>query len=81
MNSRTIKSSKMHWQSFFVEIFLMASICEALECGNHILDCEKSLSKKYSFDELLSVKFPYTDPRTDHQLDMDPCKSGKIAFS
>lgn len=23
------------------------------------------------------MSFPYTDPRTDNQLDMDPCKSGK----
>lgn len=34
-------------------------------------------SKKFTIEQLQSTSFPYTDPRTDYQLDMDPCKSGK----
>lgn len=34
-------------------------------------------SKRFTIEQLLSTSFPYTDPRTDNQLDMDPCKSGK----
>jgi hypothetical protein len=37
----------------------------------------KNRSTRYTIEELLSSTFPYTDPRMDHQLDMDPCKSGK----
>lgn len=32
---------------------------------------------KFTVEELLTASFPYTDPRTDAQYDMDPCKSGK----
>jgi hypothetical protein len=34
-------------------------------------------SRKFSIEDLLSTTYPYTDPRTDYQLDMDPCKSGE----
>lgn len=40
-------------------------------------DRGKRNSPKYSISELLSTTFPYSDPRTDNQLDMDPCKSGE----
>lgn len=36
-----------------------------------------SSSRKFTIEELLSMTFPYTDQRIDHQLDMDPCKSGE----
>lgn len=38
-------------------------------------------SKKFTIDEFLSTTFPYTDPRTDNQLYMDPCKAGKKLIS
>lgn len=37
----------------------------------------KKISHKFTIEELLTAKFPYNDPRTDAQYDMDPCKSGK----
>lgn len=33
---------------------------------------------KHTIEELLTTVYPYKDPRTDHQVDMDPCKSGKV---
>jgi hypothetical protein len=63
----------MHWQKVFIEFALMVLAFRATECGNQ---CAKSSSRKYSIEVLLSTKYPYTDPRTDYQLDMDPCKSG-----
>ena len=35
-------------------------------------------SVKHTIEELLTTVYPYKDPRTDHQVDMDPCKSGKV---
>lgn len=46
-------------------------------------ECHASKSKavrstpRFTIEELLSTTFPYSDPRTDSQLDMDPCKAGK----
>lgn len=38
----------------------------------------QSSSVKHTIEELLTTVYPYKDPRTDHQVDMDPCKSGKV---
>jgi hypothetical protein len=72
-----MKMKGMHWLKVFTEFALIASAFGAIECGNQ---CEKSSSRKYSIEELLSTKYEYTDPRTDYQLDMDPCKSGNDIF-
>lgn len=63
----------------FSLIAVIAFILSSSSCGALVNDNEnvKSQSKKYSIDELLSSNFPYTDPRTDNQLFMDPCKAGK----
>ncbi|CAO1402934.1 unnamed protein product [Diamesa serratosioi] len=37
---------------------------------------KQSSSIKHTIEELLTTVYPYKDPRTDHQVDMDPCKSG-----
>jgi hypothetical protein len=60
-----------------IAFILSSSSCGALANDNGNV---KAQSKKYSIDELLSSNFPYSDPRTDHQLDMDPCKAGKPSF-
>lgn len=41
----------------------------------------QSTSVRYTIEELLTTVYPYKDPRTDHQVDMDPCKSGKVLHS
>lgn len=33
-------------------------------------------TQKLSIEDLLSKTFPYTDPRLDNQIYMDPCKAG-----
>lgn len=61
------------WKMIFFAAALVIFISdEAISVENHRI----SESHKFTIDELLSSRFPYTDPRTDHQLDMDPCKSG-----
>lgn len=61
-------------------VVVMVLVFPSLLCGatanehRHV----KNQSSKYSIEQLLSTSFPYSDPRTDHQLDMDPCKSGEI---
>lgn len=37
----------------------------------------KAATSRFTIEELLTTTFPYSDPRTDSQLDMDPCKAGK----
>ena len=41
---------------------------------------KQSSSVKHTIEELLTTVYPYKDPRTDHQVDMDPCKSGKVFY-
>ena len=57
-----------------IAFILSLSSCGAFENDNGNV---KSQSKKFTVEELLSLNFPYTDPRSDHQLDMDPCKAGR----
>jgi hypothetical protein len=36
-------------------------------------------TQKYSVEDLLTMTFPYSDPRTDNnQYFMDPCKAGRL---
>ena len=61
----------MMWKSSLIVVIVLIISCGATDYrGNYA-------SKKFTIEELLSMSFPYTDPRTDSQLDMDPCKSGK----
>lgn len=38
---------------------------------------EKRSHSHFTIEDLLSRTFAYTDPRTDNQIYMDPCKAGK----
>jgi hypothetical protein len=56
----------------FAAVFAIFILDDIVSSENY----KTSDSSKFTIEELLSSRFPYTDPRTDHQLDMDPCKSG-----
>lgn len=63
----------MQWKfNVIVVILLIAS-----ESGCRATKSKVRPSSKFTIEELLSTTFPYSDPRTDSQLDMDPCKAGK----
>lgn len=52
--------------------------CGVLANEHRHANSRRHQTTKYTIEELLSSTYPYSDPRTDHQLDMDPCKSGKM---
>lgn len=69
---------RIMWKFGFIvalTLFVSMTMCGAIVHEHRHV---KNQSSKYSIEQLLSTSFPYSDPRTDHQLDMDPCKSGKI---
>lgn len=49
-----------------------------------VIECKKvnnavnGRSYRFSMDDLLTNTFPYSDPRTDNQIYMDPCKAGIV---
>lgn len=48
-----------------------------------IIECKKDengRSSKFTIEDLLTHTYPYTDPRTDDQIFMDPCKAGRQKF-
>jgi hypothetical protein len=57
-------------------IFMTSTNCSII--NEHVKHTKNLLSShKFTIEELLTANFPYADPRTDAQYDMDPCKSGK----
>ena len=74
MSKMTLKFSNLEMMfklSLIVVIALMASILSFVNANR------ENRSPKFTIEQLLTEIFPYSDPRNDHQLDMDPCKSGK----
>lgn len=77
----------MTWKLALAVVMVLTEstiICEGAFANEHHHNNGHHLKKmehpkpKYTIEELLHTTYPYTDPRTDYQLDMDPCKSGEF---
>lgn len=71
----TMMRSKFNF--IILTIFLTSASCSVInEHVKHMKMLKTSL--KYTVEDLLTMTFPYSDPREgNNQYDMDPCKSGR----
>jgi hypothetical protein len=65
--------------NFIVILTICMSSVRCSMINEHVKHAKKWQAQKYSVDDLLTMKFSYSDPRENNQYDMDPCKSGEAA--